>query len=92
MKPDKTERTDTMKTPAQRQAGKKESEAPGLPIRPVSHGQRRLARTLAEHIGGQRTYQRKTAQTIRAALAVFGGRITRVESPALQAGTQEAQP
>ena len=80
-----------MKTATHQQAGNT-TEAPGLPIRPVSHGQRRLARTLAEHIGGQRTYQRKTAQTIRAALAVFGGRITRVESPALQAGTQEAQP
>lgn len=81
MKPTKTERTATMKTATQQQAGNG-SEALGLLSRPVSHGQRRLAKQIAEQIGGGRDYQRKTAQTIRAALAAFGGSINHVEFPA----------
>jgi len=81
MKTNNSERTATMKTATHQQPGNG-SEALGLLSRPVSHGQRRLAKMIAESIGGQRAYQRKNAQNIRAALAAFGGTITRFESPA----------
>ena len=58
------------------------NEAQALLARPVSHGQRRLARQMAEQIGGPKAYRMKTARLLRSALATFGGELTRLELPA----------
>lgn len=70
-----------MKTSPRTSAGNG-NEAQGLLARPVSHGQRRLARQMAEQIGGPKPYRVKTARLLRSALAAFGGQLTRIELPA----------
>ena len=49
---------------------------------PVSRRQQAAARKVARQIDGSRTANPRTVTPIIAALAAFGGRITRVELPA----------
>ena len=50
---------------------------------PVSRRQQAKARKVARQIDGSRTANPRTVAPINAALAAFGGRITRLELPAL---------
>ena len=50
---------------------------------PVSRRQRAKARKVARQIDGSRTTNPRTVAPILAALAAFGGHITRLELPAL---------
>ena len=49
---------------------------------PVSRHQRAKARSIARQIDGSRTANPRTVTPILAALAAFGGHITRLELPA----------
>ncbi len=68
-----------MKTARQQQTGKTDSEAQGLPARPVTDVSRE-ARRAARLVGGPREFQRRAAQQIAAALYIFGGRVIAVET------------
>ena len=68
-----------MKTAMHQQVGNP-NEALGLLSRPVIHWQQSQVIRIAARIGGLPDYQRRTAQTITAALSIFGGRVIAVET------------